>query len=283
MKGYKVFNPDWTCLNMQYEVGKIYVLDTGLEGEMEICKAGFHFCTELLDCFYHYGFDSRNHVAEIEALGDVEASEIDTKYCTNIIKIVRELSWHEVLDLVNTGCGCTGKSNSGDYNTGVCNRGSYNTGDDNNGHHNCGCQNDGYYNTGNHNTGHDNCGDYNCGNANAGSFNSGDYNAGDWNSTNWSTGCFNTEEQKIYFFNKPSNWTRTDWLKSKARRLLRTLTYPTLLTDVTEIGTEVYYFKKEENQRWWDALSQKNKNFILQLPNFDKNIFEEIVGINVEK
>ena len=24
MKGYKVFNPDWTCRNFQYEVGKTY-------------------------------------------------------------------------------------------------------------------------------------------------------------------------------------------------------------------------------------------------------------------
>lgn len=25
IKGYKVFNPDWTCRNFQYEVGKTFI------------------------------------------------------------------------------------------------------------------------------------------------------------------------------------------------------------------------------------------------------------------
>ena len=38
MKGYKVFNPDWTCRDMQYEVGKSYEM----EEKPVICERGFH-------------------------------------------------------------------------------------------------------------------------------------------------------------------------------------------------------------------------------------------------
>ena len=47
MKAYKVFNNDWTCSNFQYEIGKEYEY----QGELEICKSGFHACEKLEDCF----------------------------------------------------------------------------------------------------------------------------------------------------------------------------------------------------------------------------------------
>ena len=39
VKGYKVFNPDWTCSGFQYEVGKTFEHD----GNIEMCGSGFHF------------------------------------------------------------------------------------------------------------------------------------------------------------------------------------------------------------------------------------------------
>jgi hypothetical protein len=42
MKGYKIFEPDWKCKGFQFEVGK--ELETS--EKLEICKSGFHFCTE---------------------------------------------------------------------------------------------------------------------------------------------------------------------------------------------------------------------------------------------
>ncbi len=46
MKGYKAFNPDLTCRDMQYEVGKSYSMDE----EPMLCKRGFHFCETIKDC-----------------------------------------------------------------------------------------------------------------------------------------------------------------------------------------------------------------------------------------
>lgn len=40
VKGYKVFNPDWTCRGFQYEVGKIFEEDV----KPSCCDRGFHFC-----------------------------------------------------------------------------------------------------------------------------------------------------------------------------------------------------------------------------------------------
>lgn len=68
IKGYKVFNPDWTCRGFQYEVGKTYKH----EGDIGLCKAGFHFCQKIADCFSYYDFNNKNKVAEVEAIGLVE-------------------------------------------------------------------------------------------------------------------------------------------------------------------------------------------------------------------
>lgn len=251
MRGYKVFYPDWTCRGFQYSVGETYEEDV----TPHCCKRGFHFCTELKDCFNYYCFDPLNKVAEVEALGEIDTEGEGRKHCTNKIKIIRELSWEEVLKKVNmgknnTGLGNTGTDNNGNYNTGSYNNGNYNTGICNNGDSNSGNRNKGDYNSGGHNTGDYNSGGcnigyYNSGNSNNGNRNSGfnnigysnsgycnngndnsgnhnigNRNSGDWNYTDCSCGCFNTEEPKILMFNKPSNWTIRDWYHSKAMIIL---------------------------------------------------------------
>lgn len=102
VKGYKVFNPDWTCRNFQYQVGQTYEM----EGPVIPCERGFHFCKNAADCFNHYAFNPENKVAEVIAHGTVK--EEGDKCCTDKIEIVREISWQEVLTLVNVGKGCTG-------------------------------------------------------------------------------------------------------------------------------------------------------------------------------
>ena len=101
IRGFKVFNPDWTCRGFQYMVGKIYEEDV----KPRVCYSGFHFCKQAKDCFNYYRFDLSNKVAEVIALGEV--AEKGDKCCTNKIQIVREISWQEVLTRVNTGKACT--------------------------------------------------------------------------------------------------------------------------------------------------------------------------------
>ena len=122
MKGYKVFNPDWTCRGFQYEVGKTYEEDV----KPMVCDRGFHFCEKAADCFDYYSFNPDNKVAEVEALGAVDTDS--KKSCTDKIHIIRELSWNEVLELVNTGKGCAGLCNSGNRNSGDWNKTNYSNG-----------------------------------------------------------------------------------------------------------------------------------------------------------
>ena len=259
MKGYKVFEPDWKCRGFQYAVGKTYEEDV----TPSCCSRGFHFCTELKDCFNYYSFDPNNKVAEIEALGEIDTEANGSKHCTNKIKIVREISWEEVLKMVNMG-----KANAG-----LCNSGRYNSG---------------WYNSG----------DWNSGWYNSGRYNSGRYNSGDWNKTNFSSGCFNTKESKILMFNKPSDWTFRDWRNSEARYLLNNIQHNVLkwvesdnMTDEEkeqhpEYETTGGYLKEldesECGQIWWDSLSDHEKDVIKSLPNFDSEIFRECTGIIVD-
>ncbi len=240
MKGYKIFGPDWTCIGFKYEVGKVYEIDTA----PEICNRGFHFCKKLADCFYYYSFDSTNKAAEVVALGEVVQDQ--DQYCTNKIKIVREITWNELLSIVNSGsynsgwCNSgnhnSGNFNSGNHNSGSCNSGSCNSGwcnsgEGNSGRYNSGWCNSGSYNSGNHNSGSCNSGEgnsgsynsgsYNSGWCNSGSYNSGDYCTGDFNLVNHETGSFCTEDHKIRLFDKESDMTFTEWRNSEAYNILQ--------------------------------------------------------------
>ena len=310
MKGYKVFKPDWTCRGFQYSVGKTFEEDM----TPSCCNRGFHFCTELKDCFSYYCFDPLNKVAEIEALGEIDTEATGKKHCTNKIKIVREISWEEVLKMINvgkanTGFGNTGNYNSGNYNSGHWNSGIYNTGNYNEGRYNSGNHNTGDYNAGDCNSGNFNDGSYNSGHWNSGNWNSGyyncgncndgSYNSGDFNKTNFSNGCFNTKGSKILMFNKPSDWSIEDWRCSKVKRLLDTISYNALQwvysDKMTEEEKEQHpkykttggYLKELDKskcgQLWWDNLLDYNKNVIKSLPNFDAEIFKEITGIDINK
>ena len=279
MRGYKVFNPDWTCRGFQFEVGKTFTEDV----EPKCCDRGFHFCTKAKDCFKYYKFNSDNKVAEVEALGDIDTNDDDSKCCTNKIHIIREITWHEVLDLANLGKACTGLYNSGNYNSGNYNSGNYNSGLCNSGNWNSGLCNSGNWNSGDYNTGDGNTG--NC-------------NSGDWNKTCFSNGCFNTKTPKIFLFDKPSDWTYQDWWGSDARYILVNCPSNVLAwiceDDMTDEEKEQHpeysvtggflkHIEKEtERQMWWDGLSNEHKNVVMSLPNFDKDIFKEITGITVE-
>ena len=281
VKGFKVFNPDWTCTPgsnfKQYTCPGIFEEDV----DVKICNRGMHFCKNLVDCFKYQSFDPENKVAEVIAHGEID--ERDNKCCTNKLEIVREIPWSEVLERVNQGKGCTGL-----WNTGDCNTGNRNTGDCNTGNRN----------TGNRNTGDWNTGDWNTGTRNTGDWNTGDCNTGDWNYSSFNTGCFNTSEHKILMFDEPSDWTYQDWLNSEAHWILRrmpkdvtTWVYACDMTDEEKAAhpehvTTGGYLKKldERNvaQDYWGILSEDQKQVILSLPNFDKEKFYQCTGIRVD-
>ena len=293
VKGYKVFNPDWTCRGKQYSCPGTFEEFVS----PSVCNVGMHFCKNAADCFRYYDFNPNNHVAEVIAHGTV--AEDDNKCATNKLEIVREIPWAEVLEIVNTGKTCTGRCNSGDWNSGDWNSGNRNSGDWNSGNWNSGDWNSGDWNSGNRNSGNCNSGNWNSGNRNSGNRNSGNWNSGDWNATSFSNGCFNTVSPKIYMFNKPTDWTFEQWFNCRARRLLNEIDDCPLeyvyLSDMTdeekaahpEAETTGGYLRKrttaDNARKWWAGLSADDQNVILSLPNFDAAIFKEITGVDVSK
>ena len=271
--GFKVFRPDWTCDPTGYNP-KQYTCPGKFEeeGELDVCGHGMHFCQTAADCFNYYSFNSENKVAEVIAYGEVRTE--GDKSCTDKLEIVREIPWDEVLQIVNLGKNCTGRCNTGDRNTGD-------------------------RNTGNRNTGNRNTGDCNTGDRNTGDWNTGDCNTGDWNKSSFNTGCFNTEEQKILLFNKPSDMTYRDWYESDARWLLNQIPKDVVewiwsdnMTDEEkeqhpEYKTTDGYLKvldeSECGQIWWGSLSDRQKNIIKAIPNFDAEIFFQCTGIRVDE
>ena len=267
VKGYKVFNPDWTCKGKQYTCPGTFEEFVN----PSVCNVGMHFCKNAADCFRYYDFDPNNHVAEVIAHGTV--AEGEDKCATNKLEIVREIPWAEVLEIVNTGKACTGRCNSGDCNSGN-------------------------WNSGNRNSGDCNSGDCNSGNRNSGDCNSGDWNSGDWNKTSFSNGCFNTASPKIYMFNKPTDWTLEQWFNCRARYLLNQIEdcpleyvwFDTMSDEEKaahpEAETTGGYLKErttaDNARKWWAGLSADDRNIIFSLPNFDAAIFKEITGIDVD-
>ena len=288
IRGFKVFNPDWTCRDKQYTCPGAFEEDV----TPSVCDRGMHFCKKAADCFNYYSFNPENKVAEVIALAERTVEDGD-KCATNYLEIVREISWQEVLEIVNTGKGCTGLCNSGDWNSGNRNSGDWNSGNRNSGNRNSGNRNSGDWNSGNRNSG-----DWNSGNRNSGNRNSGNRNSGDWNKCSFSNGCFNTVEPKIYLFNKPSDWTYRDWLNSDARYLLNQIPGDVLeyvwFEDMTdeekaahpEAKTTGGYLKQLDNSEcgsiWWRGLNDYEKSIIKAIPNFDKEIFKEITGVDVD-
>lgn len=315
IKGYKVFNSDWTCRGFQYEVGKTYKHNE----DIEVCERGFHFCQKASACFNYYIFDPTNKVAEVNAIGLVKTC--GDKSVTDEIVIVREISWQELLTLVNTGDECTGLCNSGNHNSGNHNSGNENSGNWNSGHNNSGIRNSGswnsgtrnsgfrnsgdcnsgghnsrHWNSGSYNSGNENSGDWNSGDWNSGDHNSGDWNSGDWNSGDHNSGFFNTKTPNVIAFNKPTNMTYEEFLSSKGIFVLNQ-NYKNNLwvcsNDMTDEEKEAYpehettggYLKtvdfKTACKMMWNKLNDEEKQAVKEIPNFDADVFEEITGIDV--
>lgn len=315
MKGFKGFEADFTCRGHQYKVGEEYKMS----GPIELCSYGYHFCKSMRDVFSYYsGADKRYAEIEAVGNVIEDDDKCVTDHIRIIREIPRQ-EYLEMVNTgscntgnCNTGDFNTGNCNTGDFNTGNCNTGRYNTGGCNTGSHNTGSgntgscntgtwntgsHNAGICNTGSHNIGSWNVGGYNTGGSNTGSWNTGSWNTGDYNVSNGNTGCFNTEETKIMMFNRPSGWTINDWLESKARAILSNM--PTTYTDTEWTKSERMtdeektahpdhavrdgylraFIYEVDRQGWWDRLDDADKMTVMELPNFDADIFFKCTGI----
>jgi len=144
------------------------------------------------------------------------------------------------------------------------------------------------------NTGYMNTGNSNTGNSNTGYRNTGDMNAGNRNTGNWNTGYMNTDSSTIRMFNKdtglkfgeiffPDYWYfhLTEWVREEDMTDQEKKDHETEYKD-TQGYLKVYDYK-EAFKASWDKATPEDRAKTFKLPNFDKQIFEEISGINVDQ
>ncbi len=85
MKGWKGFNPDFTCKGKQYKENAIFE-----EDKAEVCNCGMHFCDNPFNVLNYYelvnGNGEINEFAEVEALSE-PITDDQEKYCTKKLKI----------------------------------------------------------------------------------------------------------------------------------------------------------------------------------------------------
>lgn len=94
MKLYKGFNKDMTCRGYQFEEGKTYTHD----GDVELCKSGFHACENPLDCFAYYNpADSIFREVEMEEVSPERQG--DSKAAGKTIKIGARISFGKMVQI----------------------------------------------------------------------------------------------------------------------------------------------------------------------------------------
>ena len=108
-----------------------------------------------------------------------------------------------------------------------------------------------------------------------------------------------TIEPTIMMFNKPTRVTYSQWRNSAAFYLLDQIprnvveyVYSINMTNMEKKAHPEYkttggYLKvldeSDVAQKWWDSLSDSDREIIYNIPNFDADIFKECTGIDVRK
>ena len=144
------------------------------------------------------------------------------------------------------------------------------------------------------NSGNCNSGNWNSGNCNSGNCNSGNWNSGNWNSGDWNSGNCNSTDAPLRIFNKETDVNRNDVIFPNFFffDLTKFVSYDTATDEERkkykkEIETCGGYLKtigyKEAWRLSWDKATDEDRRKVLNLPNWNNEVFFEISGIDVEK
>ena len=138
MKGFKGFDKDLKCRDLQYEVGK----EAAVDGDIELCKRGIHFCENPHYIFSYYAPGENNRFAVVEAEGvSDERNGNDSKRVCRRLTVKAEISVFEICKIAvstffenfgfkkkiesadTNNAGDCGAARAGDY--GAANAGNY--------------------------------------------------------------------------------------------------------------------------------------------------------------
>ncbi len=185
----------------------------------------------------------------------------------------------------STGNCSTGYYSTGNWSTGYCSTGNCSTGD-----YSTGNWSTGYRSTGNWSTGYCSTGDRSTGN-----FSTGHYSTGNWSISNYSTGHFSTEDYSGFgAFDKPctiEEWSAvykpywiyfslTEWVDKEDMNDKEKEDNPSYKT--TGGYLRVYGYQ-EAWRKAYDSATREEQLKIKDLPNFDKDKFKQISGIDIDE
>lgn len=188
----------------------------------------------------------------------------------------------------STGNRSTGNRSTGHCSTGHCSTGHWSTGDYSTGSCSTGSCSTGHRSTGDYSTGH-----YSTGNFSTGSHSTGHRSTGDWSISNFSSGHFSTIDHSGFgAFNKPC--TPKEWDSAKKPEFLyfdlTVWVYSDSMTDVEKEDHPHHevnggYLKqldyKSAFKSAYESATEEEKQQLLNLPNFDSDVFKEISGVDV--
>lgn len=236
-KGYKGFNKDLQCRGFQYELGKTYECETA-----EVCSKGFHYCKKIKDVLDYYPITSR--FCEIEDLGKTVTKQ--NKSATTKIKIVKELTRDELVELFEYKNDNLGKNNLGNWNTGDWNTGDRNTGNWNK------CNNE------------------------TGFFNSKDNKYCNVFNKNCLRSKFIEAKKPDFIYNvNPNIWVDWDNMNDDEKK-----THPNSYTQ----GGYLKSISKEEAWKIaFEKATDEDIELLKKLPNYDYDVFSEITGLIDER
>ena len=181
-------------------------------------------------------------------------------------------------------------NNTGDRSTGNCSTGNCSTGDRSTGNFSTG-----HYSTGNCSTGDYSTGNWSTGDRSTGNFSTGHRSTGNWSISNYSTGHFSTENYSGFgAFDKPctvEEWSAvykpywiyfslTEWVYKEDMNDKEKEDNPSYKT--TGGYLRVYGYQ-EAWRKAYDSATREEQLKIKDLPNFDKDKFKQISGIDIDE
>ena len=285
---YKAFHKDEQGLYCQpgdfefrYKEGEVYEI----EGELLLCENGIHFCRELKNVFNFYSLVQWVSVHKVEILGDIIDGEDNVKSCTNKLKILEEVSFEDIIKNLQSN------SDGVDCSDGVnCSNG-VNRSDGVNHSNGVDCS-DGV----NHSNGVD-CSDgvnrsfgVNCSFGVICSFGV-NRSFGILNSSGVSNALFIANKKESYsIFGKEVSEERFEKVRSKLYKFLNGW-YPTfnnLKSLYLKYGNEwkltpIQAAEEIQKKEAWAGMPIKAIKYLMSLEEFDKDMFEEITGIDTDK
>jgi hypothetical protein len=82
--GYKSFDDNWKCIDMQYNIGETFKHD----GNVKLCNSGLHAGLTPSECNWYYPHNSKH--ALVYAFGKIDSNS--RKFAAANLTIVREIS-----------------------------------------------------------------------------------------------------------------------------------------------------------------------------------------------